>query len=201
MDFAELLKTEIIFNNRLLHVEDEIDPRVLTQNSILHGRVIYILEEEEIEETASKMEKRLRTAKDEMWNRWRTEYVRTLRERRDITQKKQYYPEFGGVVLVVSDSKNKHEWHHGLVCEHLQGKDGVVLGVRMIVRDKIWERPIQLVCHLEIRSTMTLEELNKRLVVAYNKEHPEVEVTRPRRLAKAEVCENIARIAEDEERF
>ena len=103
-------------------------------------------------------------------------------------------------MLVVSDNKNKQEWHHGLVCEHLQGKDGVVQGVRMIVRDKIWERPIQLVCPLEIRSTMTQEELNKRISIA-NNEYPEAEETRSRRLAKAEAFKNFARIAEDEERF
>ena len=53
--------TEVIFNYRpLLYVEDEIGPRVLTPNSIIHGREVYTLEENEIEETASKMEKRLR---------------------------------------------------------------------------------------------------------------------------------------------
>ena len=114
--FCRVVKaTEIIFNNwPLQYVEDEIDPRVLTPNSIIYGREVYTLEENVIEETASKMEKRLRKAKDHMWKRWRTEYVRALRERHDITQKKQYYPQLGEVVLVISDSKNKHEWHHGL---------------------------------------------------------------------------------------
>lgn len=53
----------------------------------------------------------------------------------------------------------------------------------MIVMNKIWERPIQLICPFEIRSTMTPEELNKRIVVA-NKAYPEAEVTRPKKLAK-----------------
>ena len=72
----------------------------------------------------------------------------------------------------------------------------------MIVRDKIWECPIQLVCPLEIRSTMTQEELNKRISIANTKEHLRLERSRrSRRLAKAEACKNISRIAEDEERF
>ena len=80
---------EIIFNSRpLQYVDDEIGPRVLTPNSLIHGREIYTLEENEMEETANKMEKRLRKAKVEMWKRWRTEYIRALRERHDITQKK-----------------------------------------------------------------------------------------------------------------
>jgi len=29
-------------------------------------------------------------------------------------------PQPDQVVLLVSDSNNKHEWHHGLDCEHLR---------------------------------------------------------------------------------
>ena len=36
----------------------------------------------------------------------------------------------------------------------------------MIVRNKVWERPLQLVCPLEIRSTLSTEELNKRIKIA-----------------------------------
>ena len=58
------------------------------------------------------------------------------------------------------------EWKHGLVCELLKGKDQVVRGVRMIVNNRIWERPVQLVCPLEIKSQMSSEELNKRIQAA-----------------------------------
>ena len=70
----------------------------------------------------------------------------------------------------------------------------------MIVGGKMWERPTQLVCPLEIRSTMTTVELNKRMAIA-NKEYPESEVPRPRRLAKMGACKKISRIAEDKERY
>ena len=69
------------------------------------------------------------------------------------------------VVLVVGESKNRRQWSHGLVCELLKGQDNIARGVRMIVRNKIWERPIQLVCPLEIKSKITLEELNNRIKV------------------------------------
>jgi len=69
----------------------------------------------------------------------------------------------------------------------------------MIVRYKIWERPIQLVCPLQIRSMMTPEELNKRIIIANNKGHSQADVRRPTRLAKADACKNIARITEHEE--
>ena len=195
---------EIIFNNRpLQYVEDEIGSRVLTPNSIIHGREVYTLEEIEEDDTPSKMEKRIRKAKEEMWRKWRTEYVRALRERHDVTKRKQYHPELGEVVLVVGASKNKHEWHHGLVCEHLKGKDGVCRGVRMIVKNKIWERPLQLTCPLEIKSTMTPQELNQRIRVA-NKETENAEAedeARPERQAVRAAKNKIQCIAETEEEY
>ena len=67
---------------------------------------------------------------------------------------------------MVSDSKNRREWKHRLVCELLKRKDQVVRGVRMIVNNRIWERPIQLVCPLEIKSQMSSKELNKQIQAA-----------------------------------
>ena len=52
---------------------------------------------------------------DEMYKRWHIDYVRSLRERNDITQKEPYYLELGEAALVVLDNKNKHERHHGIV--------------------------------------------------------------------------------------
>ena len=99
-----------------------------------------------------------------MWKRWQTEYVRALCERQDVTKTTPFHLEIGEVVLVVADSKNRREWDHGLVCELLKGKDGVVRGVRMIVR-KVVGQPLQLVCPLEISSTMSAEEINKRIKI------------------------------------
>ena len=139
--FSRVVKDiEIVFNNRpIQYVEDQLGPRVLTPNRIIHGRDVYLLEELEEADTSSKTEKRIRTAKEVMWKRWQTEYVRALHERHDVTKTTPFHPEIGEVVLVVADRKNRHEWHHGLVCELLKGKDGVVRGVRMIVRNKVIE--------------------------------------------------------------
>ena len=157
---------KIIFNNRpLQYDEDESRPRVLTPNRIIHGRDIHLLEEIEEPDSPSKMEKHIRKAKEVMWHRWITEVLR----KHDVTKGKPYHPETGEVVLAVGDSKNRRQWNHGLVCELLKGKDSVIRGVRMVVPTKIWERPIQLICPLEIKSKMTMEELNSRIRLA-NKE-------------------------------
>ena len=189
---------EIIFNNRpLQYVEDEMGTRVLTPNRIIHGRDIYQLEEIEEPDSPSKMEKRIRRAKREMWDRWTTEYVRALREKHDVTKVKPYHPEIGEVVLVVGDKKNRHEWKHGLVDELLRGKDEVVRGVRMIVNNKIWERPIQLICPLEIKSTLSAEELNRRIQLASKKEEAVEVVERPGRAAKDRGSARTKRMLED----
>ena len=145
---------------------------MLTPNSIIHGRNVYLLEDIEEPDNLSKMERCVRKAKAVMWERWSTQYLRSLRERHNVTKSEAYHPDIGDVVLVVSDNKNRREWKHGLVCELLKGKDQVVRGVRMIVNNRIWERPVQLVYPLEIKSQMSSEELNKRIQAA-NKEPAE----------------------------
>ena len=116
----------IIFNSRpLRYVEDELGPQVLTLNRIIHGRDIHLLEETEEQDSPIKMEKRIRKSKEVMWQRWTTEYVRSLRERH-VTKRNAYHPEIGEVVLAVGDSKNRRRWNHGLVCELLRRKDDVI---------------------------------------------------------------------------
>lgn len=55
----------------------------------------------------------------------------------------------------------------------------------MTFRNKICECPIQLICPLEMCSTMIPKKLKKGLFVA-NKAHHEAEATRPKRLAKTD---------------
>ena len=126
----------------------------------------------------------MRKAKQEMWDRWTTEYVRGLREKHDVTKVKPNHLDIGEIVLVVGDAKNRHEWQHGLVAELLIGKDEVVRGVRMVVNNKVWERPIQLMCSLEIKSTLSTQELNKRLQTAMKKEGVAEVPERPRRATR-----------------
>ena len=60
-------------------------------------------------------------------------------------------PVVGEVVLVVGDEKNRGEWKKGKVSCLIQGKDGVVRGVVLLDKGHTIERPLQLVCPLEIR--------------------------------------------------
>ena len=58
---------EIIFNNRpLQYVEEELGPRLLTPNRIIHGQDIHLLEDTKEQDSPSKMENRIRKAKEVM---------------------------------------------------------------------------------------------------------------------------------------
>ena len=60
-------------------------------------------------------------------------------------------PVVGEVVLVVGDEKNRGEWKKRKVSRLIQGKDGVVRDVILLHKGHFIERPLQLVCPLEIR--------------------------------------------------
>ena len=80
----------------------------------------------------------------------------------------------------------------------------MIRGVRMVVRSKIWERPIQLICPLEIQSKMTMEELNSRIRLA-NKEgilaETEQKNERVTRKAGETAKLKIKQIAEEDEHY
>jgi hypothetical protein len=67
-------------------------------------------------------------------------------------------PEVGEVVLVVGEEKNRSEWKKGRVVRQVKGKDGVVRGVVLLHKGHTIERPLQLVCPLEIRCTTQIEQ-------------------------------------------
>ena len=68
-----------------------------------------------------------------------------------LNKKEGATPVVGEVVLVVGDEKNRGEWKKGKVSRLIQGKDGVVRGVTLLLKGHTIERSLQLVCPLEIR--------------------------------------------------
>jgi hypothetical protein len=59
----------------------------------------------------------------------------------------------GRSYLVLREEKNRVLWKKGKVLRRILGKDGVVRGVVLRHKGHEIERPIQLVCPLEIRSS------------------------------------------------
>ena len=69
-----------------------------------------------------------------------------------INSGKQQIPEIEEIVLVVGEQRNRGEWMKGRVARHVKGKDEVVRGVIFLHKGKHIQRPLRLVCPLEIKS-------------------------------------------------
>ena len=93
-----------------------------------------------------------------MWKRWVGEYLRSLRERHELRKSEQTFPQIGEIVLIESESKNRREWRTGMVTKLIKRKDDIVRGVKLRVGQKKWERPVQAIYLMEIR-TLTPENI------------------------------------------
>ena len=47
---------------------------------------------------------------------------------------------------------DRGEWKKGKVVQHIHGRDGVIRGVKLLHNKRLIERPLNLVCPLEIKS-------------------------------------------------
>ena len=157
-----IMDVERNLNNRpLTYVETEGgEEEVLTPNVILWGRGAYPVEDIENSEAEklTKMSKRLEDAKAHVWKRWKREHVHSLMESHRLNKETGTTPKVGEIVLIVGDEKNRGEWKKGKVVRLVQGKDGVVRGVTLFRKGHTIERPLQLVCPLEIRAVENTDE-------------------------------------------
>ena len=152
-----LVDIEISMNNRpLTYQGEEFDSQPLTPNMLIFGGNIRTpeidLDVEDERLAYIKREKYLQKCKDQMWNRWTSEYVKALRERH--TQKKNVNSTVkdGDVVIIKGDEKNRGFWKLGIVTSLIKGKDGVVRGVKLRAGKGIMERPLQHVYPLELKT-------------------------------------------------
>ena len=99
-------------------------------------------------------------------------------------------PEVGEVLLIVGDGKNRGEWKKGRVIRLVRGKDGVVRGVVMCHNGRRIERPLQLVCPLELKAVLEVETQKQPEIVSRE---------RVKRNAAREAEQQIRAQLEDEE--
>ena len=162
----EQLETVIVdierqMNNRpLTYVESEGgEEQVLTPNVLMWGQNAHEIEEiEEDGDEVSKLHKRLKEAKQHAWKRWKHEYIRSLLESHRVNRKTALVPDIGEIVLVVGDEKNRAKWKKGRVMRHVRGRDGVIRGVILLHKGHHIERPLTLVCPLEIKGPVATED-------------------------------------------
>ena len=79
-------------------------------------------------------------------------------ENHRITRKTAKVPDIAKIVLIVTDEKNRGEWKKGKVVRHIRGKDGVVRGLSLLHKGHHIDRPLNLVCPLEIRQAVASDK-------------------------------------------
>ena len=97
LGFAQLkdlvIDIEMVMNNRpLTYMEDEVEQVVLTPNSFLHGgaRLPVDLEPHQIDDHTIKREvKRVKAAKEAVWQRWKREYKLTPQSSTKLPEKER----------------------------------------------------------------------------------------------------------------
>ena len=154
---AVVMDIERHLNNRpLTYMESETgEEQVLTPNAIMWGQEAYTIEDIELDgDEVTKLQVRLNEKRQHVWQRWKKEYVHGLMESHRIKRGESDYPEIGEIVLIIGDEKNRGEWKKGRVLRHIRGRDGVVRGVGLLHKGNQIQRPLHLICPLEIRSRL-----------------------------------------------
>jgi hypothetical protein len=95
----------------------------------------------------------VKSCKNHLRKRWMNEYVHAMEERQQAREKRGNVklPEVGSMVLIKDDVKDKALLNIGRIENNIKGKDGVIRGFKIrLGNGYVIERPIQLVCDLEM---------------------------------------------------
>ena len=153
-----LIDVETSMNNRpLIYQGEEFERPVITPNILLRGNPVPVVEEDlELlgdESEVTKRKKLLQRSKSKLRQRFMNKYVHALEEWQQLSSDKQgvAIPGDGAVVLLKGETKQRAQWKLGRVQGKVTGKDGVVRGLKLkLGSGYVVERPLQLVCDLEI---------------------------------------------------
>ena len=88
-----ILGTKINLNSPpLMYVDDDIQFLVMTPNILVHGQPITIPEEQfdDEDEVIKEQQRYIKRCKDAAWNRWKKEYLRSLRERHNMKNNQKH---------------------------------------------------------------------------------------------------------------
>ncbi|PFX16400.1 hypothetical protein AWC38_SpisGene19335 [Stylophora pistillata] len=103
-------------------------------------------------------------------------------------------PHVGEIVLIIGDAKNRGEWRKGKVVRLIKGKDDVVREVTLLHKGHTIDRPLQLVCPLEIRAVEDVDKSQRG-----RRDGADVGEWRPGRAAAQRATQRIAEQLQEEE--
>ena len=146
-----------------------------------------------------KRAKYVKKCKDNAWNRWKGEYLKSLRERHNMRCRKENRPALaiGDVVIIKGEERNRNLWRLGIVTKLFEGKDRIVRAAKIRCWKSELERavqhryPLELHCDWKYNDCIETNEMNDEQVQ---------EPRRSKRTAAAVAKLKIRNKIEDEQR-
>eukprot|EP00111_Clytia_hemisphaerica_P010634 TCONS_00031083-protein len=176
-----MLEVETKMNNKPLgYIEGDIQSTILTPSVMMFDYPVEIPHLDNIEddlEVSIDLKKRykyLKNAREKIWQRWSTEYVRYLRERHQLNNNEGSQFKEGDVVIIKGDERNRAHWNLGIIDKIMPGKDGIIRPVRLRAGKNFLDRAPEHLFPLEL----SVEPKAKKPLPE------EVKRKRPRRTAK-----------------
>ena len=133
-------------NNRLLdYVKDDVQLPLITPNRMQFIGTT-VLPEREPHRQLRDLRKRARypkRCKDDMWKRWTKEYLRGLRERRNLKRDGKFNTlATGNVIVIYSEDRSRGKWPLGIIEALHTGRDEVIRGAKLRARSGHIDRPV-----------------------------------------------------------
>ena len=171
-----LKKTQAILNNRPLSYQgEEFEEETLTPNHLIFGHRLPQMPDlpEDLvdEDDASMRLKHIESRLNQIWDRWKREYLVGLREfHKPKAHKKgsEYAIKPGDIVLIENNGAHRGLWKKGKVIKVLKGKDdnvirGVALETIVNGAKRRMERAVQQIYPLELCADSTFKKEEEKL--------------------------------------
>ena len=163
-------EVELILNSRPLHTlfDDEFED-VLTPNHLLYGRKLNISNERDHIVNVSNTSKRfiyLNSVIEHFWDRWRFDYLLSLREfHRPMKSNSNTQPNVDDIVLVYEEKQPRQHWRLARVKELIISKDSQVRAAKVIIgkTKNIINRPINRLYTVEFSKRNDKDHTKKKL--------------------------------------
>ena len=163
-----IIELEAICNDRPLnYVSSDLNElEILTPNHLIYGRKLqsfpnYVIDDDELSDPTYREKsvfslrfKYISKLIDDMWKRWKFEYLTSIREyQTNKTDKVTLLPKEGDVVLIHDDGP-RLKWKMGLITEILEGKDHCIRVVRLKTENGKTTRPVTKLYPLELNAEL-----------------------------------------------
>ncbi|XP_055910400.1 uncharacterized protein LOC129944760 [Eupeodes corollae] len=152
-----LAQIEAILNSRPIHPlsDDPSDVQALTPAHFLVGEPAILPVPFDIGSQPSTVGVKLWKERQQMlthfWNRWSTEYLSTLQQRKKWRREKEKL-RIGQLVTIASENFPPASWALGRICELITSKDGVVRSVILQTETGRLKRAVQKICIIPVES-------------------------------------------------